>query len=98
MNYPTWGGLALDLIAEKGVVNVDAFSQNLAAYHQTNAPAWLPWLSDPDRAMVSEFAAAIREGRAPRVTGYDGYKAMEVALAAYKSAELGRPVSLPLHN
>ncbi|NOX63568.1 MAG: Gfo/Idh/MocA family oxidoreductase [Chloroflexi bacterium] len=97
MNYPTWGGLALDLIGEKGVVNVDAFSQNLTAYHQTDPPAWLPWLSDPDRAMVSEFMAAIREARTPRVTGYDGYKAMEVALAAYRSAELGRPVSLPLN-
>ncbi len=57
---------------------------------------WLPWLSDPDQAMVSEFMAAIREQRPPRVTGYDGYKAMEVALAAYRSADLGKPVTLPL--
>ena len=96
MNYPTWGGLAMDLIGEKGVVNVDAFSQNLAAYSNTDQPAWLPWLSDSDRSMISEFMAAIREQRAPSVSGYDGYKAMEVALAAYQSAELGQPVALPL--
>jgi predicted dehydrogenase len=30
------------------------------------------------------------------VTGYDGYKAMEIALAAYRSAEIGQPVRLPL--
>ncbi len=95
-NYPTWGGLALDLIGEKGVVHVDAFSQNLAAYSNTDQPAWLPWLSDSDRSMISEFMAAIRAQRAPSVSGYDGYKAMEVALAAYRSAEIGAPVALPL--
>ena len=96
MNYPTWGGLALQLIGQKGVVHVDAFSQNIEAYSNTDLPAWIPWLSDPDRAMVQEFASAIREHRQPRVTGYDGFKAMEVALAAYRSAALGQPVSLPL--
>jgi predicted dehydrogenase len=30
------------------------------------------------------------------VTGTDGYKALEVALAAYASAEQGQPVKLPL--
>ncbi len=95
-NYPTWGGLALDLIGEKGVVHVDAFSQNLAAYSNTDQPAWLPWLSDSDRSMISEFMAAIREQRAPSVSGYDGYKAMEVALTAYRSAEFGQPIALPL--
>jgi len=43
---------------------------------------------------VQEFTAAISQGRPPRVTGYDGFKAMEIALAAYRSAELGQPVSL----
>jgi predicted dehydrogenase len=97
LNYPSWGGLALDIIGQKGVVTVDAFDQNLTMYsNRDEHPAWLPWLSDPDGAMVSEFVAAIREQRPPRVSGYDGYKAMEVALAAYRSAELGEPVSLPL--
>jgi predicted dehydrogenase len=97
MNYPTWGGLTFDLICEKGVVNLDAFSQNLAAYSNCGgASAWLPWGSDADRAMIGEFLAAIAEQRTPRVTGFDGYKAMEVALAAYRSAELGQPVTLPL--
>ncbi|RME85289.1 MAG: gfo/Idh/MocA family oxidoreductase [Caldilineae bacterium] len=96
-NYPTWGGLALDIIGQKGVVTVDAFRQNLVQYgHGPEHPAWLPWLSDPDGAMVAEFVSAIEERRQPRVTGYDGFKAMEVAVAAYRSAELGQPVALPL--
>jgi len=97
MNYPTWGGLTFDLICENGVVALDAFSQNLVAYsNRGGASAWLPWGSDADRAMIDEFLSAIVESRAPQVTGYDGYKAMEVALAAYRSAELGQPVALPL--
>lgn len=96
-NYPTWGGLTFDLICERGVANVDAFSQNMVYYSNGDQPAsWIPWGSDADQAMLGEFIAAIAEKRAARVTGYDGYKAMEVALAAYGSAELGKPVVLPL--
>lgn len=97
VNYPTWGGLTFDLICEQGVVNLDAFSQNLVAYsNRGGASAWPPWGSDADRAMIDEFLAAIAGQRAPRVTGFDGLKAMEVALAAYRSAKLGQPVALPL--
>ncbi len=95
LNYPTWGGLALDLIGERGVVSVDAFRQNLTAYdNRAEHPVYLPWGSDADGAMLTEFVSAIREERAPRVTGYDGYKALEIALAVYRSAELGEPVRL----
>jgi predicted dehydrogenase len=48
--------------------------------------------------MIEEFVAAIRESRQALVTGYDGYKALEVALAVYASAETGQPVTLPLKN
>lgn len=94
-NYPTWGGLALDLVGERGVVHADAFVQNLTLYsNQPQHPAWLAWGSDPDQAMIREFMDTIHEQRAPRVTGEDGYRALEVALAVYRSAELGRAVRL----
>ncbi len=44
--------------------------------------------------MIDEFTAAIRENRAPSVSGEDGYRAVEVVMAAYESAESGEPVSL----
>jgi len=97
LNYPTWGGLTMELISERGLTVIDAFSQNLNIYNQPQAShRWAYWGSDANQAMINEFAAAIREQRPPRVTGEDGYKALEVALAAYKSAESGRPVRLPL--
>lgn len=96
-NYPSWGGLTMELIGQKGVVHVDAFRQNLTLYsNRDEHPSWLSWQSDPDRAMLEEFIAAVAARRTPRVTGYDGYKAMEVALAAYRSAAAGTVVQLPL--
>jgi predicted dehydrogenase len=41
--------------------------------------------------MIEDFVAAVREQRPPKVSGEDGYKAVEIALAAYESAESGRP-------
>ncbi len=43
-----------------------------------------------------DFAAAIRAGKTPPVTGEDGRAALEAVLAIYQSAESGKPVSLPL--
>jgi predicted dehydrogenase len=97
LNYPTWGGLTMELISERGLTIIDAFSQNLDVYHQRQpSHAWAYWGSDANQAMIEEFVAAIREQRPPQVTGADGYKALEVALAAYASAEQGQPVKLPL--
>ncbi len=95
LNYPTWGGLTLELISERGLTVVDAFSQNLKIYRQEPPRhTWTYWGSDANQAMIEEFAAAIREGRRPSATGEDGYKALEITLAAYESAASGQPVEL----
>jgi predicted dehydrogenase len=93
--WPTWGGLAFEMVTERGALHVDAFSQNLTVYRQDAGRAsWLYWGSDANQAMIAEFVAAIREQREPLVTGMDGYRALEVALAAYDSAATGQPVRL----
>jgi predicted dehydrogenase len=93
--YPTWGGLALDLIGEKGLVNVNAFKQAMTVYsHAAQRPRYAYWGSDANQAMMDDFVAAIRDDRAPSVTGYDGYKAVEIVAAAYRSVESGQPVTL----
>lgn len=93
--YPTWGGLALDIVAEKGLVTASAFKQTMAVYsHARGRPAWMYWGSDANQAMVEEFVSAIRDDRAPAVTGEDGYKALEIVLAAYRSAASDQPVAL----
>jgi predicted dehydrogenase len=95
LGYPIWGGLSMELVGERGVVTADGFRQNVINYGDENTlAAWLPWGSDADRGMVEEFVAAIREGRAPAVTGEDGLKAVEIVMAAYRSAETGQVVTL----
>jgi predicted dehydrogenase len=97
LNYPTWGGLTMELISERGLTIVDAFSQNLTVYQQSSENHhWAYWGTDANQAMIEEFVAAIRDQREPAVTSEDGYRALEIALAAYKSAETGKPVGLPL--
>jgi predicted dehydrogenase len=47
-----------------------------------------------DLGLIRDFVEMIRAGREPSITGYDGLKALEVALAAYRSAETGEPITL----
>jgi predicted dehydrogenase len=94
-SYPTWGGLTFELVSDRGAVRVDAFRQNLTVYSQARGrAAWAPWGSDTDRAMLEEFVAAIQEDRPPSISGLDGYRALQVAQAAYASAQSGQPVRL----
>lgn len=93
--WPTWGGLAFEMITERGAVIIDAFKQNLTLYtHQLERPVWSYWGSDANQAMVNEFVEAVRENRPARVTGEDGLRAVEVVEAAYRSAGTGHPVRL----
>ena len=95
VNWPTWGGLTFEMVTERGAVIVDAFKQNLNVYHKDSPhPVWSFWGSDPNFGMIQEFVAAIRQNREPGVTGLDGYRAVEIAMAAYESIRTGQPVKL----
>lgn len=95
--YPTWGGLTMEFIGENGVVFVDAFKQNLTLFGRPDQHTlWLPWGSDANQGMINEFIRSVKEERDPLISGEDGFKALEVVIAAYRSIELGQPVRLPL--
>lgn len=94
-NYPTWGGLTMEMISERGLTVIDAFSQNLNIYRQEPAAQeWTYWGSDANQAMIEEFINAIRQDRPPAVTGENGYKALEVVLAAYRSTVTNQPETI----
>ena len=93
--WPTWGGLTFEMVTQRGAVLVDAFRQNLNVYrHDWGRSNWAYWGSDMNHAMLSDFAAAIRDNRQPRVTGLDGLRAVEVTLAAYESDRTGQTVEV----
>jgi predicted dehydrogenase len=94
-SYLTWGDVKIEVLGENGIVRVDAFRQHLnVASDQVGKTRWVDWGSDMDAGLIQDFVAMICEDREPFITGYDGLKAVEVAMAAYESAQTGRPVAL----
>jgi predicted dehydrogenase len=94
--YPTWGGLAMDVIGSGGLATMNAFGQNLTVYtHPNRRPHYAFWGSDANGAMLSDFAAALRGQASRGATGEDGARAVLVVAAAYESVRTGQPVAVP---
>lgn len=94
-SYVTWGDVKIEIVGEKGVVSVDAFSQGVAVSANSVGQAkWHGWGSNADWGLVNEFVGMIRDKRPSSVPGEDGIKSLAVALAAYESARTGLPVSV----
>jgi len=93
--FPTWGGVTLHVVGEKGTVDVDVFRQALTHYDDTTGRTrLLGWGDDLTARMVAGFVDAIRAGRPVPISGEDGLRALEVAIAGYRSAETKRPVAI----
>ncbi len=94
-SYPTWGDVKLDVLGEQGLICVDAFEQNLqVSSDEAGKTSAVNWGSSGDEGLVADFVDMIREDRAPSISGEDGQRALEVALAAYESARLAEPITL----
>ena len=93
--YPTWGDVTLQIVGTRGIAAVDGFGQKLDVYDdRRGAGAWSYWGSNPDLGLIADFVDAVEKNRPFDITGLDGLRALEVAVAAYRSAELGRPVRI----
>lgn len=92
-NYPTWGGLGIEVVGTDGVLTIDGFAQRLIVWSHGDHH-WVDWGSDPNQLMIDHFVGAVRGDHPLEVTGRDGLRATEVALAAYRSAEANRPVEI----
>ena len=79
---------------QRATLELDAFRQAVSVWGST--PRLESWGGDCDRAMMADFVATLRSGRAPQATAHDAMKALEVAVAAYESVRSERPVRLPL--
>lgn len=94
-NWPIWGGVTLDVIGENGVLFANAYNDNYEMA-EIDGPSFT-WRSNEvsgDPEMVSAFIDAVRTGTDVPVTGVDGLRALEVALAAMQSAESHEKVAL----
>jgi len=94
-SFPTWGDVTMAVVCDRGTLTLDMFAQNLVLYSdKSGATSWSHWGDNIDRLMLEAFVSAIAEGQPVPITGEDGLRAAEVALAAYRSAETGEPVVL----
>jgi predicted dehydrogenase len=94
-SFPTWGDVTIEIIAEKGVIRVDAFNQKLNVYNDDAVRAeWAFWGGNPDLGLVADFVQAVDDRREPSVTGIDGLRAVEVTVAAYRSVQSGKAVAV----
>jgi predicted dehydrogenase len=93
--FPTWGDVTIEVVAERGWARLDAFKQQLAVYSNRASKAqWVGWGGNMDLGLMRDFVAMIAERRAPSITGQDGLRALQVALAAYQSAAAGVPIAI----
>lgn len=94
-SYSIWGDVKIALKGDKANATLNCFPQQIHHYDERNMRhSGFNMGEDLDQLMLQEFINAVHEGREPLVTGYDGLKAVEVAMAAYKAAETGKPVKL----
>lgn len=94
-SYKTWGDVTMNVVGEKGVIELDMFGQNIDLHQDSSMKHTVAWYgSDLDRALVSDFISCIEEDRPPSITGFDGLQAARVALAGYRSVAEGMPVDV----
>lgn len=92
-NYEIWPEVYMEIIGDKGVLEVSAFGQVKRVYDaEHNVIEDTVWNEDGDEGLIKEFVEVCRTEKEPFVTGFDGMKAAEVAMAAYLSTEEHRKV------
>lgn len=96
--FYTWGDVFLAIYGTEGFILVDAFRPCINLIIEGKPLTWHYYGPDADYNMIKDFVYAVWEDRPPRATGYDGYKALEVSIAAYESARKDSPVKLPLQR
>ncbi|OZU88285.1 dehydrogenase [Virgibacillus indicus] len=93
--YPTWGDVTIEVIGTKQTVKADALQEHFRLFASGNKSLnHVFYGNDMNLGLIQDFINCVEHGREPSITGYDGLKAMEVGLAAYKASESGRAVKL----
>ncbi|HYH12947.1 MAG TPA: Gfo/Idh/MocA family oxidoreductase [Thermomicrobiales bacterium] len=94
-NWPIWGGVEIEVIGDKGALKLDAFNDNLEiAEIEGPSYRWQAVEHSGDPEMVAAFIHAVKHDEPVKVTGEDGMRAMQVALAAYESVRSHEPVEV----
>lgn len=93
-SYPVWGNVKLNIVGEKGVIELDLFSQGVSTFG-ANGAGYAGSGSNLDAMLIADFISAIENNHAPKSTLADGLWASRIAIAAYESvANHGQPAAV----
>lgn len=93
--FPTWGDVTMEIIGTDGSISVDSFAQKIEMFSvELGRGQYLSWADSMDHYMVESFVNALLEDKPAPISGLDGLRSAEVALAGYESVKTGQPVKL----
>jgi predicted dehydrogenase len=93
-----------EVVGSKGSILIGSLRQNSATFLKPSHGSYeledhfLSRFRDAYLAEVIDFVDTILSDRAPRVTGEDGLRAVEIAVAAEKSLQAGTPCPVDAHS
>lgn len=95
-SFQSWGDVTLEIVGERGVINIDLFAQAYRFYSElAGKMTENGWGSDLDGLMVADFTRACRGSRPVFLaSAEDGARAVDIVAGAYRSASSGSAVSL----
>ncbi|MEK4229395.1 Gfo/Idh/MocA family protein [Solibacillus sp. FSL H8-0538] len=93
--FPTWGDVMIEVIGTKDTRKVDVFKEQFRLYGKEERSLTHMYCgNDTDFDLIIDFLKSVQQNKAPAITGYDGLKSLEVALAAYESSKKKQPIPL----
>ncbi len=94
-SYKTWGDVRMNVVGEKGTIEVDLFNQAFDVYQIEPSQHWQAgYGSNTDKAMIEDFLLSVKKEVPPPITLQDGIRASEIVISAYESAQINEPVHL----
>ena len=94
---PSWLSVSFEVLGTDGAAYIGKPYHDLEIADEKKSER-LPWWRTDIASAVNEFVHAIEEDRAPAITARDARAALELTIAAYRSAQTGEPVALPLES
>jgi len=92
---PSWLSVSFEALGTQGAACIGKPYHDLEI-SDANKTERLPWWRADIPSLVDEFVRTVEENRSPAITGEDARAALEITIAAYRSADRGAPVALPL--
>lgn len=93
--YPSWGGLNMNLVCEKGTLTLDAYAERAISFNDASERVKaIDYGKNSYHLLVGEFLKSLRGEHTHVARGVDGLRVAEIVDAAYLSASSGNSVSI----